>query len=871
MADEFADRLDREPPRRVWLAWFAPLLVMGALAWFLSGWHKPPPRFTSYAQISYEDDWIEWPEVRRHFGSGSLGQLSADQRRAITRLLLRTTRYLDPETLDDVIDWNRLVDQIERTGYVRPLGDAQREAVAELAARLAFVDALGRRIELVALDEIAPDEFIAYAFLWTHERCVPMQWWLTSDGRRWRWYDWRDLGNRRQFSEEIAVAWAYGNDPAWHGSFLGGSWNQPNGPPLILAQDQWNEGRRWSAVEKLHLAESWPVHTFLQDPYSIEVARQWVAMRRYADALRVLDTIQKPREVPDEALLRAMCQAALGQWRDALKSLHSYERRLGHTPDSCRLRLRIARQMGHASMLREVCRTWLERDPSALEPLLQLAQNEAPKAREEFVAILESLPIASRRWTDVTRVAVWESHPSAWPALHLAAERLDIDNTWSHALEASMAELRGDFEAARLAWIAARNMARGKLRLHWNRQLIRVLIESEQWDRLTEDPLGPTYSLWTLVTTLPRERAKRRADVLTHLCRSFRRDHPDSYWGHLIVAESERLVGHWQEAAVAYEAAFAERDARRNSRARRGWLEVCRQLEGPVVAFHRAISPAEAFAPIGLSLVQAGDWTTLAALLEEAPYRLDLRSPLLQGWQCYFEARIRMAEGRTEEAEPLLAEAVRKAAPFAMGGWLIETAVPELIRLSLERGTWHGWLADPLVGGRCWWAWVDVLERQDAAASPLTLDDFFAAYSQMHGDRPELLYHQVRLEVQDRNPARVRDLLWPWPERMMLQLSPDREADCRWWLMEALIAGGQWPEVEELAVDAQEAGDASCLVRYALLRGHLVRALRLWPTLPSDQRAALVLRLLWPTRHSLIGRTSDGSPGPRFPALARRW
>jgi len=54
MADEFADRLDREPPRRVWLAWSAPLLVMGALAWFLSGWHKPPPRFTSYAQISYE-------------------------------------------------------------------------------------------------------------------------------------------------------------------------------------------------------------------------------------------------------------------------------------------------------------------------------------------------------------------------------------------------------------------------------------------------------------------------------------------------------------------------------------------------------------------------------------------------------------------------------------------------------------------------------------------------------------------------------------------------------------------------------------------------------------------------------------------------
>ena len=849
MADEFADRLDREPPRRVWLAWSAPLLVMGALAWFLSGWHKPPPRFTTYAQISYEDDWIEWPEVRRHFASGSLGQLSAEQRRAITRLLLRTTRYLDPETLDDFIDWNRLVDQVETTGYVRPLGDARREAVADLAAQLAFLDALGRRIELVGLEEIAPDQLIAYVFLWTRQRCVPMQWWLSTDGRRWRWYDWRDLGNRRQFSEEIAVAWAYGDDAAWHGSFLGGSWNQPNGPPLILSQDQWNEGRRWSAIEKLHLAASWPVHTFLQDPYSIEVARQWIAMRRYAEALRVLDTIQKPREVPDEALLRATCLAALGRWRDALESLDSYEQRLGHTPDSCRLRLRIARQTGHTSMLWEVCRAWLELDPSALEPLLQLAQSEAAEAPERFVTILQSLPSASRRWNDAARVAVWEKRSSAWPALHLAAERLGIHNTWSHALKASMAESQGDLEAARLAWLAARDAAQGKLRLHWNRQVIRVLIESGQWERLTEDPLGPTFALWTLVTNLPPKRARLDAERLTRLCHSFQRERPDSYWAHLIVAEAERLVGHWQEAAVAYEAAFAHRDARLNSRARRGWLEVCRQLEGPVVAFHRAISPAEAFAPLGISLAKARDWTTLAALVEEAPFRLDLRSPLLQGWQRYFEARLRMAEGKSDEAEPLLAEAVRKAAPFAMGGWLIETAVPHLIRVSLGRGTWHGWLADPLVGGRCWWAWVDVLEQLDSSSSPapLTLEDFFTAYSEIHGDRPELLYHQVRLAVQQKIPAKIRDLLWPWPEQTMLQLSPDREADCRRWLMAALIAVGAWAEAEELAVSAQASGDASYLVHYALRRRDLIRATRLWPTLSLEQRAASAVGFLWPT------------------------
>ena len=848
MADEFADRLDREPPRRVWLAWSAPLLVMGALAWFLSGWHKPPPRFTSYAQISYEDDWIEWPDVRRHFERGSLGQLSAAQRRAITRLLRRTTRYLDPETLDDFIDWNRLVDQVETTGYVRPLGDAQREAVADLAAQLAFVDVMGQRIKLVGLEEIAPDEYIAYVFLWTRERCIPMQWWLSTDGRRWRWYDWRDLGNRRQFSEEIAVAWAYGDDPAWHGSFLGGSWNQPNGPPLILAQDQWNEGRRWSAIEKLHLAASWPVHTFLQDPYSIEVARQWIGMRRYAEALQVLDTIQKPREVPDEALMRARCLAALGRWRDALRFLDSYEQRLGRTPDSCRLRLHIARQTGHTPMLAEVCRAWLNLDPSALEPLLQLAQSEPADAAEKFVAILQSLPSASRHWNDATRLAVWEKRSSTWPALHLAAERLGIRNTWSHALDACMAESRGDLEAARLAWLAARNAAQGKLRLHWNRRLIRVLIESGHWERLTEDPLGPTFALWTLVTTLPPERARLDADKLTRLCRSFQRDHPDSYWGHLIVAESERLLGHWQEAAVAYEAAFAHRDARLNSRARRGWLEVCRQLEGPVVAFHRAISPAEAFAPLGLSLAKAGDWTTLRAFLEEAPFRLDLRSPLLQGWQSYFEAHLRLAEGRTDEAEPLLAEAVRKAAPFAMGGWLIENAVPDLIRVSLDRGTWHGWLADPLVGGRCWWAWVDVLEQLNSTSSPspLTLEDFFAAYSDIHGDRPELLYHQVRLAAQRKIPARVRDLLWPWPEPTMLQLSPDHEAECRHWLMAALISDGDWAEAEELAVSAQASGDASHLVHYALLRRDLARAMRLWATLPVEQQAASAIAFLWP-------------------------
>lgn len=848
MLDEFADSRTTTAPHRVWLTWSAPLAVMAGLAWFLSAWHRDVPRYSPHAKVSYEVDRIDWAAVHGAFASPSSPPINSATRRDILRLLGRTMRRID----ESAVDWNRLVKQVERTGYLRPLNDSEREQLADMAAGLLFVDIGARRLEIVALQPQASHEYIAYVRVWAADRYRSMQWWLHHDGRQWKWYDWRDLGSRRQLSEELAVAWAYADEATWQSALLGGSWNQPGGPSLVLVRDHWDQGRRGPAVEKLRHAEGLPVHPFLEDPYRVELARHWVAMRRFADARRVLRSIDRPREVPDAALLRAACDTAQGRWGQALAALDDYEGRLGPTPPSCRLRLEIARKTGDSSLALHGCRQWVAVEPGGITPLLELCRL-AHDEPAELAAAFRSGGRSHRVWERAVQEALDEDRRECWENLYRAGRSLGVQSAWLAGLEAALAEQRGDWEQAIDATKRALRSARPPDRRRWNRSLIRRLIAGHQWERLLTDPLGPAFALWTLLSTVSPETAAENPGRILKLCEQYRAQHRDSMWANLLVADAAAIEKDWQRAAIEYQAAFIDPQARQIGRARRRWLEACYQLEGPLLAYHRSLSRTEAFPAIGIRLVQQGDWQALAALLVANRDDLPHLPPIARCWHDFFQAHLLIRQGESDRAEQLLVRAIRRSEQVTMGWWVIEAAVPLLIQQSLQRNTWRELIADSTVGGRFWRNWIAILKEKtaDEPPPPISVEQFLDVFAELHGSESAVLYYRVELAGQSGNHARVRSLLEPWPEKTMLLLSEERERQCRRWMVQALMAQGDWESLHQLALEADGVGDREPLLWWSLICQPDRPFSQWWPTLtPAQQReltspVAMLDAFLW--------------------------
>ncbi len=835
MLDDFADRRTTAP-HRVWLTWSAPLAVMAGLAWFLSSWHRDVPRYSPHAKVSYQVDQIDWRTVREAFTSPAGPTIKPQTRRDILRLLGRTMRRTDEST----VDWDRLVQQVERTGYLRPLDDSEREQLAAMAAELLFVDIGVRRLEIVALQPQASHEFIAYVRVWAADRYRSMQWWLYRDGQQWKWYDWRDLGSRRQLSEELAVAWAYADEAAWQSALLGGSWNQSGGPSLVLVRDHWDQGRRWSAVEKLRRAEGLPVHPFLEDPYRVELARHWVAMRRFADARRLLQSIDKPREVPDAALLTAACDAGQGRWSQASAALDDYEDRLGPTPPSCRLRLEIAEKTGDSAMALHSCRQWVAVEPGGITPLLELCRL-AHDEPGELAAAFRTGGRSHRVWERAVQEALDEDRRECWENLYRTGRSLGLQSAWLAGLEAALAEQRGDWDQAINATKRALHAARPADRRRWNRSLIRRLIAGDQWERLLHDPLAPAFALWTLLSTVSPETAARNPGRILALCEQHRNQLGDSMWANLLVADAAAIEKNWQRAVIEYQMAFLDPQARRNGRARHQWLETCYQLEGPLLAYHRSLSRTEAFPVIGDRLVQQGDWQALAALLVANRDDLPRLPPVVRCWHDFFQAHLLIRQGEYDQAEQLLVRAIRRSERVTMGWWVIEAAVPLLIEQSLQTETWRELTVDSTIGGRFWRNWIAILKEKaaDEPPPPISVEQFLNVFAELHGSESAVLYYRAELAAESGDYARVRRLLEPWPEKTMLLLSEDRERQCRRWLVQALMAQEDWESLRQLAERADGVGDREPLLWWSVACEPGRPFSQWWPTLTQAQQREL--------------------------------
>ncbi len=853
MLDDVANDQDHVPQRRTWLTWLAPLGVMAALAWFLSAWHADKPRYSPHAALSFEVDQIDWQVVRASFAARKLDHVSPDDRQAISTLLVRSMRRDSPDFFEQTIDHRRLVQQIERTGYLRRLDDDDREDLLAVVTPRVFIDLPVRRFELVALESIGPHEWNAFVRVWTSSRCHLMQWWLSNRGGQWKWYDWLDLGNRRQLSEELAVIWAFEHDPLWQTAFLGGSWHRTGGPPLVLVEDHWRQGRRWSAVDKLRRAESRPVHRFVAEAYHVRLVRLWLGMNRFGDARRLLESFQRPGQIPDVALLTAQCDIAQGYLTSAASNLDRFEARLGPTPDSLRLRLKLAQIFDNAADARAICRQWLAMEPGGLEPVSALARLLSTDDVDELVRAVRSSPRPAQTLRQLVLESLRRPDIESWALLRVVAETIEPQGGLQHALAAFLAERDGELDAAADHMARAVKARRAPLRSRWNRHLISLLIRAEQWERLITDPVGPSFALWTLITSVTPDTVSKFPGRLLRLCEKFRDQNPDSMWAALMVADAAASEGQWQRAADEYERAFRFPKAVRNGRARDRWLEVCTQLEGPLAAQRKAKSHIEAFVSTASRLADNEQWDTLESLLDQYRERLPDVPSMSGCWYGYFTARLLIARGELAEADRILVQAVRHGEIVVGGGWMLNDAVPLLVERSLSNGTWRRPLANPQIGHRFRYVWFAELNRrrQEDPQADALFEEFLSAYVRAHGFDPIVVYWRVRMAWERRGYEQVYELLRAWPEEAMLSLPADRERECRRWLIASMmritesqgvqLEDPQQKDLQPVLKQAADEGDQQCVTEFAAARGDWKTLARLLPVMPARQKAQLLV------------------------------